>query len=121
MTLVSSPTTSSCESWKLRKPAVQQCPPKPEKKEDIKGFRSDLRDHIKPQLICDRYGFPTGLHYYPRFILQLALYSHNGSTCRFDYCTHRIKPGQYRIALTPGMSDSRGPGETIYPNTNTYT
>jgi hypothetical protein len=61
------------------------------------------------------YDLPVELDHYPRFILQLAPHSNNGSTCRFSHCTARINPGQYRIALTPGRSDPRGPGETISP------
>jgi hypothetical protein len=88
--------------------------PEARKKEDFKNSRRYLKDHITPRLLVNN-GLPVDLYYYPRFILQLAPDSRNGATCRLDHCTHRIKPGDYRIALTPGMSDPRGPGETIYP------
>ncbi|EED22717.1 hypothetical protein TSTA_062050 [Talaromyces stipitatus ATCC 10500] len=83
--------------------------PEARKKEDFKNSRRYLKDHITPRLLVDRHGLPVDLDYYPRFILQLAPDSRNGATCRLDHCTHRIKPGDYRIALTPGMSDPRGP------------
>lgn len=94
--------------------------PEARKKEDLKKSRRYLKDHITPRLLVDMYGLPIDLDYYPRFILQLAPDSRNGATCRLDHCTHRIKPGDYRIALTPGMSDPRGPGEMIYPNTTSF-
>lgn len=94
--------------------------PEARKKEDIKKSRRYLNNNPTPRLLVDRYGFPVDLDYYPRFVLQRAPDSHNGATCRLDHYTHRIKPGDYRIALTPGMNDPRSPGETIYPNTTSF-
>jgi hypothetical protein len=48
---------------------------------------------------------------YPIFQLQNAPPSPYGSTCRF-YCGSRIRPGQYRIALSPGINDPTGSGKT---------
>lgn len=84
------------------------------KEEDIKIERKMLEDHIKPRFLTDMFGLPIALDRYVLFILQSAPGSNNGSTCRFEHCTNRILPGQYRIALSPGMNDPRGPGETIY-------
>lgn len=88
--------------------------PEARKEEHIKAARKMLERHIEPRFLTNMFGLPIALDHYPLFILQSAPASNRGATCRFDYCTDRILPGQYRIALSPGMSDPRGPGETIY-------
>jgi hypothetical protein len=84
--------------------------PEERDREDTECQAGLLRSHIEPQLeVC--FDGVAHLDYYPIFQFQKAPHSHNGATCRFIHCTNRIVPGQYRIALSPGMSDPRGPGE----------
>jgi hypothetical protein len=84
--------------------------PEERRQEDIKCSARIFRNHIKPQLALDSSGSPR-LYHYPLFLLQTAPDSTNGATCRLSHCTDRIAPGQYRIAVTPGNWDARGPGE----------
>jgi hypothetical protein len=83
--------------------------PEARRREDIECSAKTLRDHIKPQLTLD--SGSIRLYHYPLFLLQRTLDSRNGANCRFHHCTDRIDPGQYRIALSPGIWDARGPGE----------
>ncbi|EXJ54956.1 uncharacterized protein A1O5_12867 [Cladophialophora psammophila CBS 110553] len=86
----------------------QALSPEARRQEDIQRSAEVLRNHIKPQLTLDSSGSGR-LRYYPLFLFQEAPDSRNGATCRLDHCTDRITPGQYRIALSPGIWDSRGP------------
>jgi hypothetical protein len=88
----------------------QALSPEARRREDIDRSAEIFRDHIKPQLTLDFFGLPR-LYRYPLFLLQTAPDSRNGANCRLHHCTDRIAPGQYRIALSPGIWDARGPGE----------
>ena len=88
----------------------QALSPEARRQEDIERSAKIFRDHIKPQLTLDSSDLPR-LYRYPLFLLQMAPDSRNGANCRLDHCTDRIAPGQYRIAVSPGIWDSRGPGE----------
>lgn len=88
----------------------QALSPEARRQEDIERSAETLRDHIKPQLALDSSGLAR-LYHYPLFLLQTAPDSRNGANCRLHHCTDRIAPGQYRIALSPGIWDARGPGE----------
>jgi hypothetical protein len=88
----------------------QALSPEARRQEDIECSAEIFRRHIKPQLTLDSSGLPR-LYHYPLFLLQTAPDSRNGATCRLGHCDDRIAPGQYRIALSPGIWDARGPGE----------
>jgi hypothetical protein len=88
----------------------QALSPEARRQEEIERSAEIFRNHIKPQLILDRFG-SARLRHYPLFLLQTAPDSRNGATCRLHDCTDRIAPGQYRIALSPGIWDARGPGK----------
>jgi hypothetical protein len=88
----------------------QALSPEARRQEDIERSAETLRDHIKPQLTLDSSGLAR-LYHYPLFLLQTAPDSRNGANCRLHHCNDRIAPGQYRIALSPGIWDARGPGE----------
>jgi hypothetical protein len=88
----------------------QALSPEARRQEDIERSAKIFRDHVKPRLTLDSSDLPH-LPHYPLFLLQLAPDSRNGATCRLDHCTDRIAPGQYRIALSPGIWDARGPGK----------
>ena len=96
----------------------QALSPEVRRQEDIESSAEVLRGHVKPQLTLDSSGL-AHLYHYPLFLLQTAPDSRNGATCRLHHCTDRITPGQYRIALSPGIWDARGPGE-IQPLLNFY-
>jgi hypothetical protein len=38
------------------------------------------------------------------FFIEGAPHSRNGAACRLPACAERISPGEYRLALNPGMS-----------------
>jgi hypothetical protein len=88
----------------------QALSPEARRQEDNERSAEIFRDHIKPQLTLDSSGLPY-LYHYPLFLLQLAPDSNNGANCRLHHCTDRIAPGTYRIALSGGIWDARGPGE----------
>ena len=88
----------------------QALSPEARRQEDMERSAEIFRDHIKPQLTLNSIGLPR-LYHYPLFLLQTAPDSRNGAICRLHHCTYRIAPGQYRIALSPGIWDARGPGE----------
>ena len=74
--------------------------PEERRKEDIAAAASWFRERIKPQMNFNH--LSCHLYHYPTFVLQLAPDSHNGATCRFSLCTDRIRPGEYRITVSPG-------------------
>jgi hypothetical protein len=84
--------------------------PEARRQEDIESAAEVFRGHIKPRLAFD-YAGGAHLQHYPLFLLQSAPDSPNGAKCRLRHCSDRIVPGQYRIAVSPGMWDSRGPGK----------
>ncbi|KIW20496.1 hypothetical protein PV08_01071 [Exophiala spinifera] len=86
----------------------QALSPEARRQEDIESSAEVLRNHIKPKLILDHFSC-VRLRHYPLFLLQTAPDSRNGARCRQRHCTDRIDPGKYRIAVSPGLWDSRGP------------
>ena len=88
----------------------QALSPEARRKEVIEDAAKIFRDHIKPQLTLD-YSGNVRIGHYPLFLLQLAPDSRNGAGCGLRHCAHRIKPGQYRIAVLPGSGYWRGPGK----------
>lgn len=85
--------------------------PEERRQEDIELSAKAFRKHIKPQLILDYTGFAR-LSHFPLFLLQTAPDSRSRAKCRLPHCSDGIAPGQYRIALTPGIWNSRGQGKT---------
>ncbi|KAJ4553785.1 hypothetical protein HRR93_001852 [Exophiala dermatitidis] len=82
--------------------------PEARRQEDIESAAKAFRSHIEPILAFDDAGV-AHLQHYPLFLLQRAPESHNGAACRLPHCFDRIAPGQYRIAVSPGSWDPRGP------------
>ncbi|KAL2429291.1 hypothetical protein ABEF95_002763 [Exophiala dermatitidis] len=82
--------------------------PEARRQEDIESAAKAFRSHIEPILAFDDAGV-AHLQHYPLFLLQRAPDSHNGAACRLPHCSDRITPGQYRIAVSPGSWDPRGP------------
>ena len=90
----------------------QRLSPDAQKREDIKSASASFRNHIKPQVAVVDSGL-VRLYHYPLFLLQAAPDSASGAMCRLPVCTDRIAPGQYRIAVSPGVYDRRSPGKTL--------
>lgn len=42
----------------------------------------------------------------PLFFVERAPSSRTGAKCQLPCCSDRIRPGQYRVALNPGMNTS---------------
>lgn len=85
--------------------------PEEQRQERVSHGTEYLRNHIKPILVLSMCKTKLYLDRYPEFVLQMAPGSINGATCQGVDCTRRILPGCYRIALTPGMRYSIGPGK----------
>jgi hypothetical protein len=84
--------------------------PEERRQEDIKQQADEFKKHIKPILSLDFAGHLV-VDGYLLFLLQLAPHSHNGATCRLRLCTDCILPGQYRVAVSPGVAHY--PGEML--------
>ena len=70
---------------------------------ETKGLRRHLGLGESP-------GMPPSTHppaRVPLFSIERAPSSPNGAKCKLLSCSDKIEPGQYRVALNPGMS---GPG-----------
>jgi hypothetical protein len=76
--------------------------PEERRQEDIQQEAKALKEHIKPQFERGWASSVKILSYYPIFVLQTAPPSNRGAKCRIDSCTVTIRPGEYRIAVTPG-------------------
>ncbi|GFG15670.1 hypothetical protein IFM5058_07569 [Aspergillus udagawae] len=81
----------------------QALSPEERKQEDIERDKRDLKRHLKPQFSSGFSG-EARLSHYPIFQLQNAPDSRNGAACKGISCIHRILPGDYRIAVSPGRN-----------------
>ena len=73
--------------------------------EIIKDVTKRLRRHLG---LGESPGMPPGSppDCAPIFFIERAPSSRNGASCQLPRCSDRIRPGEYRVALNPGMNIS---------------
>ncbi|OBT56315.1 hypothetical protein VE04_02849 [Pseudogymnoascus sp. 24MN13] len=80
-----------------------------EENEHIIQATKSLRRHMGlPEDPTEKSSSATPSSIKPTFWVEVAPPSTRGAKCRFDGCPANIMPGQYRIAVYPGLHDFRG-------------